>query len=93
MADFTDTELLDAIISRRSGYAHQPPRTAFNSGSGVPRPKELDSPDKAIVKDARHTYVTAMTDRCPMEKLTPEERAEVRQCTRDVLETDGYFVS
>lgn len=90
-ADELETVL--AVLNRNNGHAHPGPRGAHNSGSGVPRPRELDSPDKAIAKDARAAYVKTMTDLCPVEQMSVEERREMLQCTRDVLEADGYFLN
>jgi hypothetical protein len=84
-------QLIDAL-DRRNGRATQGPQSLLGVGSGVPRPKDLDSADIAVQRDARHTYVTEMTDRVPLSQLSPSERAEYIKCTQDVLIADGFYV-
>jgi len=91
--DQTELEALTtAIISRMNGNARQPPRSRLGIGSGVARPAALDSQDVAVQRDARAAYVREMTDRAPLEQLSPEERIEYYKAAQDVLRSDGYYV-
>jgi hypothetical protein len=85
-------ELLTALLNRISGHAKAPARSAFGIGSGVARPVGLDSPDVAVQRDARAAYVKAMTDKAPVEQLSPAEKLEYFKATQDVLRQDGYYV-
>lgn len=91
--DQTELEsLTTAILSRLAGSNRQPARSRLGIGSGVPRPAALDSSDLAVQRDARATYVKEMTDRAPLEQLSPAEREEYFKATQDVLRGDGYYV-
>ena len=81
-----------ALISRMAGFNRAPVRSRLGIGSGVARPAALDSPDLAVRRDARASYVAAMTDRCPVEELSVDERREVFEACQDRLRQDGYHL-